>query len=166
MLIDASYFTKGFRRIANTTLGVMPNPQAAEVLTFIQGHIDHYEPRFLRDMFGDICGERIARYVHDKDTQADIYDADMERLCDRLREPCADYVYFHIVRDIMSSTTINGQVRYKSADTYVSPIRRQTDAWNDMVDRNRGLAVWLRGCRRLDLSIRDEMLTKVNVLNL
>ena len=89
-------------------------------------------------------------------------------MCERLREPFADYVFFHILRDCQSQSTMTGLVRLKSANEYVSPIRRQVNIWNTLVDKHRRLAEWFQSkeCPLEGLSIGNDMLTKINQLNL
>lgn len=168
MLIDCSYFTKGTRHILNATLGTqtMPNPNAAEVNNAILAYIGECQEQFLTAMLGASLGNKFHTYLvclDENETQTRI--AEFDKVCDVLREPFADYVFFHILRDMNEQATITGLVRLKTANTYVAPIRRQVNVWNAMVDRNRKFAEWSKGSS-LAIEVSEEMVTKINVFNL
>lgn len=165
MLTDPSCFTHGIRRIANVTLGVPPDPNSAAIISAVQFYIDYYEPRYLCDMFGDEKGRELMRYIHDARNTAMQTDPVKDELCDLLKEPCADYILFHIIRDTASETTITGEVRIKTADIAVSPIRKQVNVWNDMVYTHRQIQGWLEK-NIPHLGIRQDMLTRINTLNI
>lgn len=171
MLIDCSYFTKGSRRILNATMGtvgVMPDPNACEVNSAILGYVGDCQERFLIEMLGPVLGNKIHTYLVCRDEDnSPVYIESLEAVCDKLREPFADYVFFHILRDSDTQPTITGLVRLKSANTNVPPIARQVNAWNDMVEKNRRFAEWAKtDCPLQGVSVSREMTTKINRLNL
>ncbi len=169
MLIDCSYFTKGSRHIHNASLGTTPNPHAIEVNEAIEAYISECQEEYLVKMLGSTLGNKVNAYLvcmeEDEDPK---HNADIDAVCERLREPFADYVFFHILRDMNMQSTITGLVRLKCANEYVAPIRRQVSVWNSMVNKNRLFAEWCgsKDCTLPGISIDDEMLTKINVLNL
>lgn len=166
MLIDHTFFTRPPRRIKSLTLGEAIDPNARKVKEFIQSYINHYEPVFLEEMFG--FGSEVSRYAHEKDRSASVNDPTLELLCDFLKEPCADYIYYCILRDTVSETTIEGEVKDKITEgSYVSPISKQVQAWNDMARRNRNLQNWIDRQERLrGIEIDPNMLTPINRFNL
>lgn len=172
MLIDCSYFAKGPRHILNATLGsdpAMPNPDGADVREGINAYIEEYQQQFLSTMLGHSLSSRVNSYLvcldEDEETvRVDSFDA----VCERLREAFADYVFFHILRDSNFQATIRGLVILKSANTVVAPIGRQVSVWNTMVDRNRLFAHWCDSgeCPLQGIKVSEEMVTKINTLNL
>ncbi len=171
MLIDSSYFTKGYRRILNATLGTsaaMPTPNSVEVNNAIEGYIGECQEEFLRLALGSPHGNKAHNYLVCKD-EGDSFEVDVyEEIFEKLREPFADYVFFHILRSANDQSTITGLVRLKCANTYVSPIRRQVEVWNRMVEKNERFLKWSRSeeCPLKDIDVDDEMLTRINTLNI
>lgn len=169
MLIDCSYFTKGSRHIQNATLGTMPNPNAEEVTEAIEAYIEENQERFLIRMLGATLGNKVHTYLVclDED-KTPSHQKNLDEVCERLKESFADFVFFHILRDSNSQSTITGLVRLKCANDYVSPIRRQVTAWNTMVERNRTFVEWSKSfeCPISGISVSEDMVTRINVLNL
>lgn len=172
MLIDSSYFCKGSRHILNATLGTndaLPNPNAMEVNLAIEAYIEEYQERFLCLMLGYTLGNRVNTYlVRLEDDENPKHMPNLDAICDRLRESFADYVFFHILRDMNTQSTMTGLVRLKCANEYVAPIRRQVSVWNSMADKNRLFAKWCDSseCTISGISIDSNMLTYINSLNL
>lgn len=164
MLIDCSYFATGARHIQNATMGTMPNPNAGEVMRAIDAYIREYQEEFLIRMLGDTLGRKVQEYLTWEGEDVPPTDNAIEELCDRLREPFADYVFFHIIADSNTQAKITGLVRLKCADEYVPPIRRQVNIWNAMVNKNRRFAEWVSG--RYGNIVSKDMLTKINIFNI
>lgn len=169
MLIDCSYFTKGPRHIYNATLGKTIDSNAIQVRNAIEAYIAEYQQEYLLNVLGGTLGNKVNAYLvcldeDEKPVHNDHFDA----ICDRLREPFADYVFFHILRYSNSQSTITGLVRLKCANEYVAPIYRQVNVWNAMVNKHRLFIEWCQSdeCCVKGISITDEMLTKINTLNL
>ena len=172
MLIDCSYFCKGARHILNASLGTketLPNPNAMEVNTAIEWYIQEHQERFLSLMLGKTTGNRVNAYLVclDEDEKPKQIAA-LDAICDRLREAFADYVFYHILRDMNTQSTMTGLVRLKCANEYVSPIRRQVSIWNAMAEKNRDFSEWCKSteCTILGISVDSDMLTYINSLNL
>lgn len=162
MLIDYTYFAKGTRQIMNATLGPTPSPNSVEVCGTIEAYISEYQETYLRGMLGDETGNKINAYLIciDEDEKPEHIQS-FDSVCERLKDSFADYVFFHILRDINTQTTITGLVRLKCANAYVSPIRKQVDIWNAMVDKHRMFQKWSKSdC------IKKELLEKINHFNL
>lgn len=157
MLIDISYFMKGERQLMNANNKSVTSNEVA-VKTFVEGYIESLEEKFLTNMVGkDLC-ESMMSAESVEVTQC---------IKDKLKESFADYVFYHILRDMNETTTITGVVRLKNANTYVSPIHRQTSVWNSMVDRNRAFVEWAstNECP-FKIRISKNMLTYINSMNL
>lgn len=169
MLIDCSYFTKGSRRILNASMGTMPNPNATEVNEAIEAYISEYQERFLCRMLGNVNGNKVHTYLVclDEDENPK-HKEHFDEVCERLKESFADYVFFHILRDANTQSTITGLVQLKCTNEYVAPIRRQVLVWNDMVERNRMFAEWVKTseCKISGISVSEEMKTRINQFNL
>lgn len=172
MLIDSSYFCKGSRHILNASLGTentLPNHNAMEVNRAIQGYIEEYQERFLSLMLGQTLGNRVNAYLVclDEDENPK-HMPNLDAVCDRLREPFADFVFFHILRDMNTQSTMTGLVRLKCANEYVAPIRRQVRVWNSMAEKNRQFGTWSESsdCPMSGISVDADMLTYINPLNL
>lgn len=170
MLIDASYFSHGARQIRNSTLGTFPIPNqgVSEVSEVVEAYIDENQERFLTSMLGRTLGNKVHTYlvakVEDEMPKVEHYDI----LCGMLRESFADYVFYHYLRDVNEEVMLTGVVRLKTVNTYVHPIRKQVDAWNRMVERNRAFRDWAKSCDcpLPGIEVADEMITKINVFNL
>lgn len=169
MLIDCSYFTKGTRHILNASSGTSPNPNAMEVNSAIEAYIGECQEQYLVKMLGAVVGNRINAYlVCLEEDDEPRHNANIDAVCEHLRDSFADYVFFHILRDMNTQSTITGLVRLKCANEYVAPIRRQVNVWNSMVDRNRLFAEWCASseCSLSGIVTDNEMFTKINHLNL
>lgn len=169
MLIDCSYFTKGPRHILNASMGTLPNANAIEVNKAIEAYIEEYQEGFLVRMLGSTLGNKVNAYLVclDEDENPKHNDK-LDAVCERLRVSFADYVFYHILRDTSTQSTITGLVRLKCANEYVAPIRRQVSVWNTMVERNRLFEQWCQSseCTLSGISISGDMLTLINPLNL
>lgn len=171
MLIDCSYFTVGSRRILNAAVGskgTFPDANAIEVNAAIEAYISENQELFLMKMLGHSLGNKVHTYLISLDEggqkRLEVFDA----LCERLSESYADYVFYRILRDSNSQATATGLVRLKCANEYVSPIRKQTAVWNNMVEKNRNFALWAASeeCKLKGVSVSEEMITMINIFNL
>ncbi len=169
MLIDVSYFVSGPRHIQNASTSKTAGADTLAVVGHIEAYIKELQPVFLEAMLG----EREAGYAMDyldmsidkanEETEPSKY----EIICDKLKEPFADYVLFNMLRDASSQATITGNVRLKCANEYVSPIKAQVIAWNRMVDANVKFILWAReGNCPIPLETQTNLLNKVNQFNL
>lgn len=170
MLIDCSYFTEGSRHILNATMGTadtLPNPNADEVNNAILAYIEELQPEFLTEMLGATVANKVNAYlVCQEEDETPPHVERMDELCERLREPFADYVFFHILRDSNTQATMTGLVKLKSANTIVAPISRQVSVWNSMVRKNRLFAEWSKESTLNGITVSAELTTPINVLNL
>ena len=170
MLIDCSYFTKGTRHILNATMGTADLPQypsGAEVNNAILGYIEEFQSEFLIAMLGATLGNKVHTYlVCRDDDEKPPYVESFEEVCERLKEPFADYVFFHILRDSNTQATMTGLVKLKTANTIVAPVRRQVNVWNSMVRKNRLFAEWAKDAALDDIVVSAEMTTPINALNI
>lgn len=168
MLIDVSYFTEGPRHIQNASLGKLPNADAEAVNATIKAYIRRWQRYFLNRVLTVAYAGVVDSYLKliDKDPGTDpMAGADM--VIEQLREPFANYVFYKILRDANTQSTVTGLVRLKCANEYVAPIRRQVSVWNEMVDMLRDFRVWA-SAEGYDswLGKEDNLLTKINTLNL
>lgn len=169
MLIDSSYFTKGPRHILNASLGTSTAPNNIEVNAAIEAYIEENQERFLGRLLGHTLGNRVNAYLGCLDDDENPrHNDNFDAVCARLREPFADYVFYRILRDSNTQSTMTGLVRLKCANEYVAPITRQVGVWNDMVEKNRAFAQWsgTADCPLDGISTDADMLTKINSLNL
>ncbi len=165
MLIDVSYFTKGARRIQNASVNDRMKADSGAVISAIESYIRDYQHRFL----SAVVGEKEAGYIEDYLDLADSEEGDSKykAVCDRLKEPFADFVMFYILRDSNIQKTVTGSVKLKNANTSVSVIRAQVNVWNDMVDKNLDFIRWARkGKCPIDLVTETQMLNKINQFNI
>lgn len=169
MLIDVSYFVSGPRHIQNASTSKTAGADSLAVNGHIEAYIKELQPVFLEAMLG----EKEAGYAMDHLDMADDEENEgtepskYEIVCDKLKEPFADYVLFNILRDASSQATITGNVRLKCANEYVSPIKAQVIAWNRMVDANVKFILWAReGNCPIALETQTNMLDRINQFNL
>lgn len=175
ILIDVSYFTSGPRHIENASTSQMPGQNSLAVNESINGYIEFYQREYLTDMLGEKNVQSIIDYLEllkqeegkEKGEDTEEKEVSMfEQICLKLREPFADYVFFYILRNMNEQATITGLVRLKCANTYVAPIRRQVNIWNDMVKRHLSFARWASGSCPLAITIDKNLLTTINTFNL
>ena len=169
MLIDCSYFTKGSRKIHNATLGNTIDANSILVNETIESYIAENQEMYLSKILGASLGNKVNAYLvclddDDEPKHNEAFDA----VCDRLREPFADYVFYRILRDINSKVYITELVIEKSANTPISPRRRQVTAWNSMVDKHRLFVAWCqtKECPLDNISSTYDVLTKINQFNI
>lgn len=169
MLIDVSYFVSGPRHIQNASTSKTAGADSLAVTGHIEAYIKELQPVFLEAMLG----EKEAGYAMDYLDMSDDEENEgtepskYEIVCDKLKEPFADYVLFNILRDASSQATITGNVRLKCANEYVSPIKAQVIAWNRMVDANVKFILWAReGNCPIPLETQTNMLNRINQFNL
>lgn len=169
MLIDVSYFVSGPRHIQNASTSKTAGADSLAVNGHIEAYIKELQPVFLEAMLG----EKEAGYAMDYLDMSDDEENEgtepskYEIVCDKLKEPFADYVLFNILRDASSQATITGNVRLKCANEYVSPIKEQVIAWNRMVDANVKFILWAReGNCPIALETQTNMLNRINQFNL
>lgn len=169
MLIDCSYFTAGSRLIHNATLGTLPNADAMVVNGAIEAYIDECQSVYLNKVLGESLGNRVNAYLVclDEDEKP-VHHANLDAVCEQLKEPFADYVFFHFLQGVATQSTNTGLFRLKNANEHVSPIRRQVNVWNAMVEKHRRFAAWCSSseCTMAGINIDEEMLTKINQFNL
>ncbi|MBD5360726.1 MAG: hypothetical protein HDR87_08480 [Bacteroides sp.] len=169
MLIDCSYFIDGPRHIQNASLGKMPNPNAEEVNAAIKAYIKIFQRPFLKGVLGVTFARSLDTYLKTlDDNEGAEHDMELDMIIEQLREPFANYVFYKILRDGNSQATMTGLVRLKCANDYVSPIRRQVSAWNDMVDMIADFSAWSKSdnCYVSGIETDSNFLTKINNLNL
>ena len=171
MLIDCSYFVSGQRQIQNATLGT-PSPlnkNAEEVNRIILSYISEFQESFLNNILGIKNGYCVNRYLLEIDSNAETERIEVyDKVCEKLKESFADYVFFHILRYSGQHATITGLVKLKGANEYLSPITRQVLIWNTMVERNRRFVEWVGSCDcgLPDISVSSNMTTRINTFNL
>lgn len=177
MLIDVSYFTSGPRHIENASVAKIPSQNSIAVNEVITGYIKCYQREFLAGMLGEKLVEAFLDYLRileedsqkeaDPDKTVSKEESKYELVCKRIREPFADYVFFHILRDMNEQATITGLVRLKCANTYVAPIRRQVSIWNSMVEKNRQFVHWtVSGQCPFRVATNRNLFTPINAFNL
>ena len=168
MLIDVSYFVAGSRHIQNASISNTAGADSLAVKGVIESYIKELQPIFLDAMLG----EKEASYAMDfldmpVGEDAGGEPSKYEAVCDKLKEPFADFVLYHILRDASSEATITGNVRLKCANEYISPVNAQVVAWNRLVSANVKFILWASdGNCPIDLVTQTNMLNKINRFNL
>lgn len=176
MLIDVTSFTSGPRQIENAVKS-QQNANHIAVAQAIDGYIAHYQPVFLRSVVGDKwCSlfdayskvDHVQANEDEDETPAEPTDEDITiaSLIDLLKEPFANFVFFHMLRDMNTQVTITGVVNLKCANSYVSPIDRGVRVWNEMVDQLKAFTKTVYELKVLDVATDEDMLTYINQFNL
>lgn len=178
MLIDVSYFMSGPRQIENASVAEMPTQNSLAVNEVINGYIKAFQPEFLCQLVGAGFLQGITDYLEliEQENEETSGEVDSEEepqsgyavLCEKLREPFADYVFYHILRDANTQATITGLVRLKCANEYISPIKRQVSTWNSMVKKNKLFVEWVMSddCLFTGMTMNTNLLTPINTFNL
>lgn len=156
MLIGIGYFTKGDRQIQNATTSQTMGQNSLAVKSAVEGFIEQYQPIYLRKVLGDTLAEAI----EEDETSATYTD-----LIDQIKEPLAEFVFFHIIGSTNDTATINGMIRLKNAENNsISALRPMVSAWNRMVELHKAFVKWAE-TSAFDVIIQKEMLTHLNTLN-
>lgn len=171
MLVDVSYFTAGPRQIRNATTAKMPNPASIMVNELINGYIKDFQRKFLNDIVGCTLAGQIMDYLDlvgqetEPDKEGNI--SPYELVCRQIRDSFADYVFFHILKNLNVDATVTGLVQLKCENKYVAPIQKQVSIWNGMVERNRQFVRWAMSDEcPYKVSIDKNLLTPINIFNL
>lgn len=159
MLIDVTSFTSGPRQIENA-VGTQKNANQIAVAERINGYIEFCQTEFLMRVVGRKLCQSIDEYSKTDHEQPD---KSLESLIGMLKEPFADYVFFHMLRDMNAQPTITGLVQLKCANSYVSPLEKGVQTWNRMVD---SLRRFVSEVAVEDVTIDKDMLTRINQFNL
>lgn len=169
-LVDVSYFTSGPRQVRNASVAQMPQMDSVAVNGAIVGYVKALQDKYLAGLLGYDLGMRIVGYLgsgEPEQEEAENLHSGYEAVCGRIRESFADYVFFHILRDMNTYATITGLVQLKCADKYVSPIHKQVTTWNSMVERNRLFVCWASTDECPFHVITDKnLMTPINAFNL
>lgn len=186
MLINITSFISGPRQIENASATDSPNVNQLAVSKAVNGYIEYYEPIYLSEMLGSALADQVTAYakVEHKplateatdeeevptDNEEEVDDREpedpkMESLIALLKEPLADYVFFHILRDMNTQATITGLVRLKCANDYVPSLDRGVRIWNNMVKRNREIQGKIANLG-FDVRVDKNMLSSINTFNL
>lgn len=159
MLIDTTYFIDGYRQIQNATAmapqDLRPDNQAVNAA--IVAYINRYQGKFLEKAVGNTFAEVLLAYAEQKEQTDD----EMNYILSAIREPLADYVYYHIVRDAGEYTTKTGVIRLKGANTALSPVMRQVTAWNEMVDKMRAIVEAVADYA-IEIVVQEDLLIKIH----
>ena len=101
--------------------------------------IEKYEPEFLDMLLGENLAEKL------KDGLAEVTpDAKWSTLADKVRLACANYIYFHYMRDDVTSSTGAGEVIEQTDNAKrTTPHMKLVRAWNEMVKKNIALDYWI-----------------------
>lgn len=171
MLVDVSYFTSGPRQIRNATTAKMPNPASITVNELINGYIKDLQRKFLNDMVGFTLASQIMDYLdllgQETESAKEGNMSPYELVCRHIRDSFADYVFFHILRNLNVDVTVTGLVQLKCENKYVSPIQKQVIIWNGMVERNRQFVRWAASDEcPYKVCIDKNLLTPINTFNL
>lgn len=171
MLVDVSYFTAGPRQIRNATTAKMPTTEGLSANNAIKGYIRSLQRQFLNDVVGLTLAGQITDYLEMMEDESvkphDDTISPYEYVCKQLRESFADYVFYHILRDMNTEVTVTGLVQLKSSNKYVAPIQRQVSIWNSMVVRNKQFVQWASSDEcPFKVSVNKNMLTPINRFNL
>lgn len=158
--INASYFTKGPRKIDNArgSLGQSLVTQAAA--TTIEGYIEFYQRDFLIKVFGMKLGCEYNDYLEGEET-----DEEKESVLDHLRDAFADYVMYHFLRGQQTSSSTVGEKQLKGGNDTKSAAGRQAQMWNDMVTLMRMFVLWAQE-HRVVACVDKSLLEKINVYGL
>ena len=162
MLIEVTSFTSGPRQIENA-VSTPKSPSNIAVAERINGYIEFYQPLFLARAVGIEWAEAIDAYSRVDHSEPDDV---KEQLIALLREPFADFVFFYMLRDMNTQSTITGLVQLKCANTYVSPLDKGVQTWNRMADWLKRFALEVGRLGVKGVTTDMDMLMYLNNLNL
>lgn len=176
MLIDVTSFTNGPRQIENA-IEKQTNANQVAVAQAINGYIEYYQPIFLKKVVGARWCSLIEAYskvdhVHEDEegcetpAEPTAEEITIISLIDMLKEPFANFVFFHMLRNMNTQATITGYVNLKCANSYVSTLDKGVRVWNQMVEELHELVGECYRLKLTDVTTEMEMLTRINQFNL
>lgn len=163
MLIDVSFFISGPRHIMNAVSNTVPNANNSAVNNAIMGYIKNYQKSFLCGMLGMDLGIKVDKYILAKDDGSSEINNEYEDLCERLQESFADYVFFYILRNANREMMISGLVMLKNANSYISPLDKGVEVWNEMVQKN---IVFNDYASTKGIDVDKNLITPINPFNI
>lgn len=167
MLIDITYFQKGSRQILNAISRGLPSAGNQEVCAYVESYIKEFQYEYLKRVLGEKLGTRLQAYLLSVDEEIAVPNENMDAICDRLREPFADYIFFKLLKDVGQQTAITGFAKLKGANEIVSPIDKQVRTWNAMVAKHLSFCTWAQESSQIEgIVIDGDLLTPINSLNL
>lgn len=168
MIIDSSYFTKGIRHIQNCTVHADKDgatmasvkPEAIAANAMIEGYIEQYQHRFMVSVFGREVADALEAYAEQGEEVISDYDAVLKNISDAL----ADWVMYWFLRGASQQATSLGVTVFDNANKVANPASRQAEVWNDMVDELRAFSEWAVNGTNVNVSIEQDMLTKITAV--
>ena len=156
-MIDYTFFQDGLLMVDGALALATPSPTNEGVRGRIESFIGIYEPEYLRKLLGE---ELYDNFLADENSSS--WEEFKSMLVVDKVSPIANYVYFFLLRHSNSTATINGVKA--DGENLVSPQRKMIYAWNNMVEMNRKLYVWL--CKnKKNVQTEQELLETINEFN-
>jgi len=151
MLIDKTFFKEPLLFLPQSeALGSGVSQQVKDTdVSFINDHINFYEPKFLIKVLGKPLYERLLEEItpiEEEIEEDNIWNTLKSKIVntDLKVSPIANYVYFYAIANLTEKTTRQGAVLSKNeTSTILSCVAKQVSAWNDMVDQLIEFYAWL-----------------------
>lgn len=161
MIIDYTFFQDGLLMVDGAMALATPSPTNEGIAHRIDSFIEVYEPEYLCKLLGEeLYNDFLVNWESEAWNEFKVMLVKETALTKT--SPIANYVYFHLVRSNQTTATING-VKTDGDGNLVNPSERMVWAWNDMVNHNRKLYVWL--CKKFrNVQIEQELLETINTL--
>ena len=111
----------------------------------LSGFIAKYEPKFLNDLLGDVLYSEFKAGLTENPIPQKWTDLKNALANDTTKEsPIANYVYYWYLRNASSTTVEAGEsMQLTENANRVSSIDKQVRAWNEMVDLNKKVIIFL-----------------------
>ena len=111
----------------------------------LSGFINKYEPKFLTDLLGDVLYSEFKSGLLEVPIPQKWTDLKNVLANDITKEsPIANYVYYWFLRNASTTTVEVGESKQLTENAErVSSIDKQVRAWNEMVDWNRKVIIFL-----------------------
>lgn len=97
-------------QIRNATTAKMPTAEGLSANNVIYGYIRSFQRKFLNDVVGFTLAGQITDYLEIIENESPKTENDTvspyEYVCRQLRESFADYVFYHILRDMNTDATV------------------------------------------------------------
>ena len=162
MIIDYTFFQDGLLIVDGAMALATPSPTNEGIVHRIDSFIEKYEPEYLCKLLGEELYNDFL--VNGKSTLWEEFKKLLvtENPVTKV-SPIANYVYFFLARHSQSTATVNG-MKKDGDENLVSPQRKMTWVWNDMVSMNRKIYPWL--CRNFhNVQTEQELLEPINDFN-
>lgn len=144
MLIDHSFF-KGELHIDGMVISNgIPSITQNAIMTELMYFVCKYETIYLRALLGGELSHDFISYIQsDSKAPVEMFDSLKSRLVTESISPIANYVFYYYLKNKTLKTLEGNPDETSSKNTISSASRKLVIVWNQMVEMNKEIVLWL-----------------------